>query len=703
MGSNPLRKQNKGFTLVELLCSIAILSVITLAVSTALVVTAKNYDSGTTEARLQQEAQFTVNRLEGLIVDATSDVSFDPASATMTIINPDGKYVVELIDGKLYFSEITLDAHGAEVVETGVLAENVDKFEADISEFPTNHTLRMVLGVSLRGRHFEGAYQITSRNGAKLTAKEETALIVAPSELTLEPNQEYEFGYSILGISDQSIKINDYGDISDDTKLINANDAGTVVSVTGDKIKIKIGQNETGNNTGACILIINTNKVSEETGTPMDKKVIPVKIRRVSDVEVKSELPVTSLAAGTSIHLKTLVHGSHLEKVPGTDYDVNYVNPYQVTWTAAFFESDADGTGWLNADHKLSTYFTFHENADGTYDITFNQSMPYGSKLVVKATAKHPAGTNKSGIPYGTVFDEMEFTRDTFMRNTCFTRGKDFIWQLEDGFSPQQLKDQYGGGYGDFRWLYRYRAKKADGTYEPWSHYLQAEEAGLTMKINASETYLFLPDKSYQIQIIATVVDRTNRKLLWPYDSSILSGIDDDAGAWSKGWTDDKPVTPGNEYGNVYTLDKVKLYFHANTTFGIEEGSNKVGTEASPIHLVTGDYFEVNMYSDELDCDTFQGNFTAPHIQIWDTGDSQWKNSSVSGFGLQTNRGFLIQNIDGNNHDDYRVGMVMKDAVFKKEKASSKTFSVGMDNLPPVTYDFGNIYTGESIGYFKFN
>ena len=66
------KHDNRGLTLVELLCSIAILSVLAVAVGSVLVVSAKNYQRGTSEINLQQEAQLTANQIAELIIDTTA-------------------------------------------------------------------------------------------------------------------------------------------------------------------------------------------------------------------------------------------------------------------------------------------------------------------------------------------------------------------------------------------------------------------------------------------------------------------------------------------------------------------------------------------------------------------------------------------------------------------------------------------------------
>lgn len=88
------KHDNRGLTLVELLCSIAILSVLAAAVGSVLVVSAKNYQRGTSEINLQQEAQLTANQIADLIIDTTAPLQYDAAANTLTVNKAGVEYQV---------------------------------------------------------------------------------------------------------------------------------------------------------------------------------------------------------------------------------------------------------------------------------------------------------------------------------------------------------------------------------------------------------------------------------------------------------------------------------------------------------------------------------------------------------------------------------------------------------------------------------
>ena len=90
-------------SLVELLCGVAILGLISATIGGIMVVSTKTYYSGTTETALQQEAQFTANRINGLIHDVTNEVNYyyyDNSDALVKANPADGESEqVALING----------------------------------------------------------------------------------------------------------------------------------------------------------------------------------------------------------------------------------------------------------------------------------------------------------------------------------------------------------------------------------------------------------------------------------------------------------------------------------------------------------------------------------------------------------------------------------------------------------------------------
>ena len=85
-----VRKNNRGFTLVELLVSVVILGIIALSASAFMVAGTKTYSSLNYAVRLQYEAQLAMAQLQEYTVDCTKGIVWDAAKKTLYIANEDG-------------------------------------------------------------------------------------------------------------------------------------------------------------------------------------------------------------------------------------------------------------------------------------------------------------------------------------------------------------------------------------------------------------------------------------------------------------------------------------------------------------------------------------------------------------------------------------------------------------------------------------
>ena len=65
-----LYTDHRGFTLVELICTVAIFSIVVTGMGSAMVISARSYRNSNVELDLQQQAQITSNLLTNLILDA---------------------------------------------------------------------------------------------------------------------------------------------------------------------------------------------------------------------------------------------------------------------------------------------------------------------------------------------------------------------------------------------------------------------------------------------------------------------------------------------------------------------------------------------------------------------------------------------------------------------------------------------------------
>lgn len=80
-----MKKKNQGYTLVELIVTIAILALVGIGIGTIVSHALKNYRISRAEVNLQQESQLVGNQLMNLVIDANDGVSQD--SGKLNIYN----------------------------------------------------------------------------------------------------------------------------------------------------------------------------------------------------------------------------------------------------------------------------------------------------------------------------------------------------------------------------------------------------------------------------------------------------------------------------------------------------------------------------------------------------------------------------------------------------------------------------------------
>lgn len=71
-----MRKDQRGFTIVELLIAIAIMAIVVVAVSGFIVVGSRSYASANSDISVQQEAQLAMNQMSDVLIDTTRSVNY---------------------------------------------------------------------------------------------------------------------------------------------------------------------------------------------------------------------------------------------------------------------------------------------------------------------------------------------------------------------------------------------------------------------------------------------------------------------------------------------------------------------------------------------------------------------------------------------------------------------------------------------------
>ncbi|MBD5496146.1 MAG: prepilin-type N-terminal cleavage/methylation domain-containing protein [Lachnospiraceae bacterium] len=394
------KRDNRGLSLVELMCAIAILGLIGATVSGVMIVSAQSYQRGAGDIELQQEAQIAVNQIGDLVIDTTAQVTATADGSSITIDKDTSRYVIthNSATHELLYSEYIVNGDGSliVVVENQLMAENVEVFKADAADFSDYGILRLRMELVKGDRSYAADFTITARNG-QLSVSEVTAAatIVTETELVLEPNQEYELNATVMGTADGRVV----------WELTNNTDVNTYVLEHPDgTIRLHVGNNETADTMMLMVRTVTTNGVS-----PLASLAIPVRVRRVNDVSVSGTLTSgVPYKTGATYRVTANVAGTNLARLLGLACDTDYVNPYRLTWSYTL--KDIEG----NEVSDIENYIEWAEDST-LYNTMITLKQDLGDmELTVTAVAQHPDGTNKTSIAYG--HEEDSWTLSGFIR-----------------------------------------------------------------------------------------------------------------------------------------------------------------------------------------------------------------------------------------------------------------------------------------------
>lgn len=218
-------KNHKGFTLVELLVGMAILSIVAVAITSFIVAGSKSYAAANTEIVVQQESQLAMNQISDVVIDTTRSVNYTGYSSdgsvsqqavkdadftievedkSLTLFNGTGTVVLDadgnpvldadgnpeiakdadgkpIIDGGngnghnyqfyydkseelLYYSEIALNEENFPEADRVVLAEYVKDFSVDLSQVEEKRVVQLTVSYEYNNRIFDTSNNITIRN-----------------------------------------------------------------------------------------------------------------------------------------------------------------------------------------------------------------------------------------------------------------------------------------------------------------------------------------------------------------------------------------------------------------------------------------------------------------------------------------------------------------------------------------------------------
>ncbi|MDD6627320.1 MAG: prepilin-type N-terminal cleavage/methylation domain-containing protein [Lachnospiraceae bacterium] len=386
-----MRKNHKGFTLVELIIAVAILSIVTLAVCGFIMVGSRSYTSANTDVMLQQEAQLALNQISDVIIDTTDSINYggksdsasememvlkdsefseEPTEKCLVVVNkkasnndnPSYWFSWNKAEEVIYFntSDDVVDESNPEPnfvdADKAVLAQHVKEFHVDISQFEQNRVVKVSMTFANGGREYTTSNNITVRNRVSLNKIDVKPMkrvvketINTESSVTLEPGEHYTFLCSVEG-NDEDKMVR--------WELVDGAKNGTFISSDG---ALSIGLEETRQSFMVRV-------TSDSDAGVKTTKEVRVNVKRVTNVNLSCS--ASSIKAGNMITVNGNALGNHL----GKRCDGCLVDDSAKDW---------DLTQWVIVSGPADMITTDSESAE----IKIRPNAKLGEKIIVEAAS----------------------------------------------------------------------------------------------------------------------------------------------------------------------------------------------------------------------------------------------------------------------------------------------------------------------------
>ncbi|MBR1855397.1 MAG: type II secretion system protein [Lachnospiraceae bacterium] len=563
-----LRKDNRGLSLVELICAIAILGIITATVGGAMVVATHSYRQSTVETSLQQEAQFTANTIEALIIDATTEVNWDASTGVLEIKNDGiGSYRI-VYDGaarELRYTEYAADGTPVEP-QNELLAAHVSNFMVDATNFSTTRNVVLTIEMEHEGSKYVTAYNVTSRNNpSNEVGPEASATITVPAFIVLEPNESYTLSVVVSGASTAyncSITDSDAGPLG----------IQTTAAVVPGGIQLDAGAAETGGADQDLQLNIWTTAVNA-AGDSLASKVVHVHIRRVTDLTIK-ELGVTG-ERGKKDAVYTIsvprenYAGIYLDQIVTAINDgTNYVDPHTLKWEVC--------PGASSLVELVDPSAVYNE----VIQFKLKDDLPTGTTNVVQAVSLHSKGTegtpkNKTGLPYNELVVKPFSITVSEDSEADIQRGRvAYLYPQGAGKNAADWVHEMTGddvtNVNALRFYYRYRT-------DDWVHTTTGYSEGTWMsnteggKHGGADFFKFRPAdfspvyyaKQYNLQVLMAVEYDAGGVRKW-YPADIQSAVNANGGSFPGTLTNyhvSEDISDASDYIKKYTIPPMSMKF----------------------------------------------------------------------------------------------------------------------------------------------
>lgn len=651
-----IKGNNKGLSLVELVCAVAIFAVAATAIGSAMIVSAQSYSRGTYELDVQEEAQTATNIVGNLIVGAVE------ATENANVVEIKGEGVTYRIThdtstGTLNYTEI--DSAGVE--SNGVLAENVTVFDTNLTAnpatFKADRNVEVRIEIEKNGRTYEAEYSTTARNGsADAVGAAESAQILVDSTIILEPGQ-----------TNCVLPVTVVGSVTNKTFTVaksNSSDPFSIAAGTN-KITLSAGTDAQGTYT----FVIKTVETDDTTSLPLDTKTVTVQIRRILSMNGNKTFTGSEGSNGSSYVVTFGYSGTFLDKVYGKDYDTNYVDPrqFEITFSMTGAES---GMSWNS--YVDETTIVKQTGATPSVSFKLKREMPTGSKIHVTCKSLHANGTNKSGIPYANIYKTVDINKSLFNLNGDLNRGNDGVQITMTPTHWQTLLDTYGNDCRKYITAYEV-TYDASGNITSRSEAKYTElmiDSGSVTNIRGSESSRLIPNKDYILRM---------QFEFWRDGAKVYPTT----------------TTDTSLYMVEYPLNSVSFIYDERVCVNAS-GANETryGTASSPYRLKKGDSIQnITFMTYGLDMSKDWRNAVSWKVQKYEGGT--WIDTTIAEIGLMggQSNGKATMKIKSDYTGSYRLLTWMNNIKYRNYA-----------NTADVTgnFDFYNVDTGEGVLYIDF-
>lgn len=433
-----MRKNHKGFTLVELIIAVAIMSIVTLAVCGFIMVGSRSYTSANTDVMLQQEAQLALNQISDVIIDTTDSINYggksdsasememvlkdsefseEPTEKCLVVVNkkasnndnPSYWFSWNKAEEVIYFntSDDVVDESNPEPnfvdADKAVLAQHVKEFHVDISQFEQNRVVKVSMTFANGGREYTTSNNITVRNRVSLNnidvkpMKRATEMTInTVSSVTLEPGEHYTFLYTVEG-SDEDKTVR--------WELAGAAKNGTSISSDGE-LSIGLGETRQSFTVRVTRAAYADAKTTKEVRVNV-KRVTDVNLScALTDIEAGKTVTITGSAVGNLLGNRCDAYGCAADD-PSKDWDL-------ADWTVVSGPAVLTASDNGSADIKINTNAKSGDEiiVEASSDLSARKGYgpksapttpPVKGRIVIKVTKGHSGDAPiKSGFKFGT-------------------------------------------------------------------------------------------------------------------------------------------------------------------------------------------------------------------------------------------------------------------------------------------------------------